>query len=682
MSGINILRRLLLKEAVKGSGQASGIMSIGDNVRKLAEKRLQSYLLSAQKQGVDLDKLGEQEIRYMLEMNKPKAPRVISQDDPEFVSFRDQILGKKNRDNVIQGKFGKPFKEEIGSVDNVVNDITRMEPIAAMKEVNKVLRREGKYKNLSKQDSEKVFNDTDDWINQRDPADLYDYKNKRPFREDPNFDPDDPDFDPENFADGGVAGLLGERTGFRVGGASGREYDKAGGSKKSKSKSATPSGGGGRNPMAQFTSGKKPSKKAKQALQKQRQGAQQTIAQQAQAAAAGQGPFASTKTKKGVLNYLDSIAKYAGPFVDPRKKPGQVLQLYKLFRDPLLGGMGNKIGYDQKNFNLGEDSSNIAYDEKLGYIDLNTGQPINMTMPGATQVGLNLPQTEYLDKLAKMPKAVGESGFLEYKSPKTVREGIQQLNPKSESFFGNFDPDKITYGDPKTFATDQDVISYMKEKHGLTPTGSAAGTGIIGLELADGGPARQNFAMGRRAFLKLLGVGGAGIAGLKTGIGLGGKKAATEVAKDVATEAAGTYPPPYFFKLVEKIKFMGDDVTSRYATKERQNVKRYKDYELTEDLETGDIVIKKRNEGSFYDQDAIISDEYIIYKPGQADELTKGKKPPSEYDEYTVRPDAEGKLKEAEDGLDSIDEILEEVGDPDSLTLKKADGGIARMLGE
>ena len=84
MSGINILRRLLLKEAVKGSGQTSGIMSIGDSVRKLADKKLQSYLLSAQKQGVDLDKLGEQEIRYMLEMNKPKAPRVISQGDPEF----------------------------------------------------------------------------------------------------------------------------------------------------------------------------------------------------------------------------------------------------------------------------------------------------------------------------------------------------------------------------------------------------------------------------------------------------------------------------------------------------------------------------------------------------------------------------------------------------------------------
>ena len=62
--------------------------------------------------------------------------------------------------------------------------------------------------------------------------------------------------------------------------------------------------------------------------------------------------------------------------------------------------------------------------------------------------------------------------------------------------------------------------------------------------------------------------------------------------------------------------------------------------------------------------------------------MTKGKKPPPEYDEYTVRPDSDGKLRDSEDGLDSIDEILEEVGDPDSMTLKKASGGIARMLGE
>ena len=178
---------------------------------------------------------------------------------------------------------------------------------------------------------------------------------------------------------------------------------------------------------------------------------------------------------------------------------------------------------------------------------------------------------------------------------------------------------------------------------------------------------------GRRAFLKMLGLTGAGIAGLKTGmVGLGeggAKKAVTETVKQ---SAGSGMPPPYFFKLVEKIKTMGDDVTEKAATQEREIVKRYKDFEMTEDIGTGNIVIKKRNEGSFYDQDGIISDEYIVYKPGQVDELTKGKKPPPEYDEYTVRPDGEGKLRDSEDGLDSIDEILEEVGET---VTKKADGG-------
>jgi len=203
---------------------------------------------------------------------------------------------------------------------------------------------------------------------------------------------------------------------------------------------------------------------------------------------------------------------------------------------------------------------------------------------------------------------------------------------------------------------------------------------------ADGGIMRSAYAgggMGRRGFLKMLAGLGAGIGAAKTGIlKFAGKEPAKQVAKEVVKGTAGNYPPPYFFKLVEKIKFMGDDVTKKAATKDREIVKRYKDFEMTEDVATGDIVIKKRNEGVFYDQDGIISDEYIVYKPGQADELTKGKKPPSEYEEFTVRPDGDGKLTDAEDGLDSIDEILEEVGDPDSMTLKKASGGIARMLGE
>ena len=212
MAGKSILKRLLMKQAMKENApfQHEGIMSISKSLSGNVDAQVKKWVKSAKRQGQDIDKMSEQELKYLIELNKPRAPTVLSNE--EAYEFLNRFLNQNKRGEVIKADFGKPFKEEIGSVDNVVNDITRMEPIAAMKEVNKVLRREGKYKNLSKQDSEKVFNDTNDWINQRDPSDLYDYKNKRPFREDPNFDPDDPDFDPENFAGGGIAGMLGEPT--------------------------------------------------------------------------------------------------------------------------------------------------------------------------------------------------------------------------------------------------------------------------------------------------------------------------------------------------------------------------------------------------------------------------------------------------------------------------------------
>ena len=101
MSGLKILYNLILKDAVKGSGGASGIMSIGDSVRALAQKRFQSYVMSAQKQGVDLDKFSEGQLKYMLEMNKA-GNKVKMKQAPSI-----------KKDNVIEGKFGKSFGEEV-----------------------------------------------------------------------------------------------------------------------------------------------------------------------------------------------------------------------------------------------------------------------------------------------------------------------------------------------------------------------------------------------------------------------------------------------------------------------------------------------------------------------------------------------------------------------------------------
>ena len=195
---------------------------------------------------------------------------------------------------------------------------------------------------------------------------------------------------------------------------------------------------------------------------------------------------------------------------------------------------------------------------------------------------------------------------------------------------------------------------------------------------ADGGRIGLKAGMTKRNFLKLMGSVGAGIGAVKSGIFSGlGKGAGKTVAKEVAQQTTSTYPPPYFFKLAEKIKFMGDDAV---ATQDKAIAKTYKDYVLEEDF-AGNIEIKKTNYGMFGDEVAPTEEVYMSYRVD--DVPVKGKKGSTkveEYDEYTVRPDEDGKMKDVEDGV--TQDVIDDAGDPDSMTIKKASGGIARMLGE
>jgi len=50
-----------------------------------------------------------------------------------------------------------------------------------------------------------------------------------------------------------------------------------------------------------------------------------------------------------------------------------------------------------------------------------------------------------------------------------------------------------------------------------------------------------------------------------------------------------------------------------------------------------------------------------------------------DYQEITVKPDYEGKMKEVEDGLETVEDIMKEVGEK---RIKQAGGGIAYLLGE
>jgi len=184
---------------------------------------------------------------------------------------------------------------------------------------------------------------------------------------------------------------------------------------------------------------------------------------------------------------------------------------------------------------------------------------------------------------------------------------------------------------------------------------------------------------GRRNFLKLMG----GLASIPIfGKLFKAAKPAAKVAKTVEQTTSGV--PAYFPKLVEKIKMLGDDVTEIAATKERQKVTKYKGYELTEEIDTGKKEIKLGD--AEYG-----SEEYMIYDPPETI-IGKNNKPvevPAQYDEVTVKPDMDGKMKDVDVGLDSIDQIMKDADmietnykmKPDGRP-KKSGGGVAYMLGE
>jgi hypothetical protein len=190
-------------------------------------------------------------------------------------------------------------------------------------------------------------------------------------------------------------------------------------------------------------------------------------------------------------------------------------------------------------------------------------------------------------------------------------------------------------------------------------------------DLATGGRVGLKNGMSRRKFMQIMG----GLAALpvvgkffKTG------KVAAPVVEKAAEAASGA--PSYFFDLVNKIKIFGKEGRS---ISPRKKTTTYKNYELEEDLTTGDLTVVKQKG----DPDFAYEEEVMVLRKGQADETTKGKTPPDEYEELTVRPDGDGKMKDVDSGIEpeGIKEIIEEVSG-EAPSIKKAGGGIARMLGE
>ena len=208
-----IIRNFIAKRVAGRSDDGIMITLKDPNKVDLETAKFQELLM---RNGIDpMAITNENQIKNII--NQINKPKVISQGDPKFKGIMSRMTGK----NVIKADFGPGFKQEIEKMrgdmpppgsrggkddiaapvqsaeesttnltDSTIQNMLKMEPIEAMKEANKVIKREGIYKALNKKQAKKILDDTEDHIFERD------FKT-----------PDDPDFDPESMADGGRIGL-------------------------------------------------------------------------------------------------------------------------------------------------------------------------------------------------------------------------------------------------------------------------------------------------------------------------------------------------------------------------------------------------------------------------------------------------------------------------------------------
>jgi hypothetical protein len=112
------------------------------------------------KQTMDLDEAAKAEQENILTPGK-----AIPADSEEGKVITEKLIGKP-----------KAPVTELVTAEKIISDMKKMDPMDAMKEANKVLKKEGKYKNLQEKDVERIMEDTNDFIFGRDiPEDPEDF---------------------------------------------------------------------------------------------------------------------------------------------------------------------------------------------------------------------------------------------------------------------------------------------------------------------------------------------------------------------------------------------------------------------------------------------------------------------------------------------------------------------------
>ena len=506
-------------------------------------------------------------------------------------------------------------------VESAAKEIKNLTPIEAMKEANNLIGRKGKYKNISSEDAKKQLGKLEEIIKSEklEPEDLV--------GDDLGDMLKDYDGDPDAMAAGGLAGLLGEepRSEYGAGGGTGAPPITYGeGINIPGSPKGIPTGKIGPVDIGVYGSGGYSKNQVVPGVNR-----------------------ATTNQDLGITAEMpigDSGFNVGGNYMKSRTNE-------RFTGEAIPGQTFKNVPTDSDRFNVG-----INFRKQFANGGFNIGK---------------FREQMIQDMIKKSPDGIVMDGEKDTSILDSLRGGgAKTLDP-------SFPP--VEYDDGTVYFPETDEYYKMDgtQVDGISPGAKpvpkvleAAQGGRIGLK--DGG-------MDRRSFLKLMG-GLASIPILGRFI-----KPVAKVAETAAPAVAEGVKLGYdkFLMLVDKIKKLGRK-TDAVTQKEREVGYVYKgkdgnEYELVEDITTGDVRVTKDKPGgeSF---DTIEDRSTFVLRRNQVDETTKGRKPPDEYDEMKEIPGPDGTFDDIDEVSDiSVKEVLEELGET---KIKKAGGGIAHMLGE
>ena len=148
------------------------------DVKNVAEEMIE--LERTGKSIKSMDEILEQSGLFNVKRN-PDAPKGIS--DEQLEQIKKEVDQEKmfedfdptdRKPNSMGGINRTNFALGTKLIMGIINTVKKLKPIDAMKEVNKVVGKQGKYKNLSDDEVKKIFDETNDHIFERDvPADEF-----------------------------------------------------------------------------------------------------------------------------------------------------------------------------------------------------------------------------------------------------------------------------------------------------------------------------------------------------------------------------------------------------------------------------------------------------------------------------------------------------------------------------